>query len=290
MSNTERRQIEELVALYQLEPGIRDVFVEGATDVAFLDWFLHATGLTNALVREIAAVDVPPDLVNGLGLQNNNRGRLIALARRVQSELGHHTVALTCVADSDFDRVLQNEYSCNALLLTDYSSLEAYLFLSGPMSKLLRLVVRRFPKPADRVLAEIGGPLVELFAIRLANHCLDWNLRMIAFDSCCELEEGAVHFDQTEYLTRLLNANARAGDREAFTRALGEARRLLTRDTRHYVHGHDFVGMLNWYLRRHRCCRGITRDMIERVIYACVETSDVASEPMFMALRERLLA
>lgn len=288
MAAPERREIQELVTLYRLEPDLRDVFVEGSTDVSLIEWFLHETGARDVAVWEVDEVDIPAELLHELGLENGRRGRVIALADRLERELGREVMSPSCIVDADFDRVLQKSYPYAILLLTDYTCLEAYLFASRPVAKFLKLVVRRFPKAAEIVLREISPPLVELFAIRFANHRLGWNLKLIDFDRCCELGQGGVRLDSEEYITRLLNANSRAIERPQFMAEIGRLRRLLADGPRHYVHGHDLINMLAWYLRQHRSSARIPPQMVERSIYACADVGDLAAEPMFRTLLARV--
>ena len=49
----ERRTIAELVARYELEPTLRDVYVEGRFDSAVLTWLFRERGCVDAVVYEI---------------------------------------------------------------------------------------------------------------------------------------------------------------------------------------------------------------------------------------------
>ena len=53
-------EIESLLTKYELEPEIKDLFVEGPTDKRILRWFFKKAGLTDVDVFEITDVDVPP--------------------------------------------------------------------------------------------------------------------------------------------------------------------------------------------------------------------------------------
>jgi hypothetical protein len=58
MSPDDRRTIEELIARYELEPTLRDIYVEGYTDALFFRWFLQKSNATNAIVYEIDCVEI----------------------------------------------------------------------------------------------------------------------------------------------------------------------------------------------------------------------------------------
>jgi hypothetical protein len=69
MSN-ERRTLEELVTRYQLEPGLRDIYVEGKTDKILLEWFLEQRGVKSFAVYEIDTVEIPAQKLFELGLND----------------------------------------------------------------------------------------------------------------------------------------------------------------------------------------------------------------------------
>lgn len=290
MSVAEPRAIHELVAMYQLEPGLCDVYVEGSTDRALVEWFLLKSAVSNLAVKEIDTIDVPVDLIHAGGYENNNRGRVIALAHELRNHLGDGTTVVTCIADKEFDGVLGRAYGCSLLLLTDYHSIEIYFFGPTSLDKLLKLVVRSFPRRGSDVIVVLVGPLTELFAVRLANHMLGWGMRMVSFQDCCSLVNGAVVFDSGEYINRCLNANNRYTDKARFVEVLREAQTRLGTTGRHSVHGHDFVDMLYWYIRQHKGFKAIGKDTIERAIFGCVEYSDLTGEAMWRQLLERVRA
>src|SRR5260370_38082500 len=80
MANAERRTVEELVARYELERDIRDLYVEGRTDACVISWFLRTNGISDVVVYEIATVDVPLRILSKNGQRNNNIGKVESLA------------------------------------------------------------------------------------------------------------------------------------------------------------------------------------------------------------------
>jgi hypothetical protein len=122
MDNERRRTLEELVTRYQLEPELRDVYVEGKTDKILLEWFLEQRGVKNFAVYEIDTVEIPAQKLFEYGLNDNNRSRAIALALEIQNQLPE-LPHFTCIADKDFDWLFGKNYPCNSLLFSDYTSL-----------------------------------------------------------------------------------------------------------------------------------------------------------------------
>jgi hypothetical protein len=287
MSFAEPRRLDELATLYRLEPTLRDVYVEGSTDRRFIEWYLHQSEVRGVTVSEINLVEIPPGLLHQAGLGDGNRSRVIVLARELERILGSETVSLSCLADTDFDGLLGQKHACALLLTTDYTCLEMYFYEARCMNKFLRLVVYGFPKSAKNVLAELQNPLQELFLIRMANHVLGWNLKLTQFEKLCELTGAGVAFDQAEYVKRILAANRRATHAKKFYEQIEKCRLLLTKESRKQVQGHDFVGLLAWYIRAHGKSK-ITQDLLERSLPACSECAWISEQPMFEELLKRL--
>lgn len=287
MSVPEPRKIDELVALYELNPELRDVYVEGESDKSLLDWFFQEGKMDGVEVAVIDTVEVPQETVGGYGFENNNRGRVIALAHELQTHLGRDCVSATCVADSDFDRALGKRYSCRLLLFTDYTSRELYFFDTRSITKVLQLAVGGFQKSARNVLTEITSALVDMFVIRMANAVLGWNVRMLPFEGCCRVVAAGVVFDSNAYIDRCLDQSQRRGEKDCFLDAVKRCRARLAADRRQNIHGHDFVVLLSWYIREHRGFRRITRPAIETSLFTSVELRQLAEQGMFRQLLRR---
>lgn len=177
MKDEERRKFDELVARYELEPELRDIYVEGTTDKNLLEWFLKQKGQQDFVVYEIDTVDIPADRLFELGLSDGKQGRVIALALDMQSYLSEIPPHLTCIADRDFDWLLGKEYVCELLLFTDYSCLDMYLFNEIVIDNFLRLVVRVPLIKANEVLGRLSKVLEELFFLRATNEVLTLGMK-----------------------------------------------------------------------------------------------------------------
>ena len=163
MTPGNRRKIEELAELYKLHPDLRDIYVEGSRDVNFFRWFLGQTNGQGIVVYEISTVEIPVHLIDQYNLANNNRGRVIALAFLVASRLGEESLQITCIADRDFDLVLNRQHNCGLLLFTDYTCIEMYSFNETCMGKFLEICIGGFCHPPNYVLQQLSLPLQEFF-------------------------------------------------------------------------------------------------------------------------------
>ena len=195
---------------------------------------------------------------------------------------------MTCVADSDFDRVNKTSYQCKLLLLTDYSCMEMYFFNDRSIQKLLTLVVRGFPKSANQVLTDIRGVLEQLFFIRMTNHELDWDLKYGRFERSCKWVKDKLVFDFQDYVDRYLNSAGKRAQKDDFLDVFGACRKRMGDDPRLQIHGHDFVDVLFWYIRKHKGSSSIKKNIIERSLFTCTDSSQLGKEQMFKTLLKRV--
>ena len=75
--------------------------MEGLHDKFFFEHFLIESGLSNVGVYEIATVEVATSDVIKRGLEDGERGRVVALACLLEDQVELNEVV--CIADADFD-------------------------------------------------------------------------------------------------------------------------------------------------------------------------------------------
>jgi len=288
MTPGDQRTIEELITLYELEPQLRDIYVEGPTDVSFIGWFLDQVGKDNVIVYDISTVDISVQVIQSHSLENNNRDRVIALAIELESRLVEPTIQVTCIVDRDFDLILNKEYECNLLLFTDYTSIEMYLYCEKCLDKFINLYLRGFPFSAGYLLARLSSVLQEVFLIRLANKLLGLELEWMTFERCCHVDRGEVVFDADVFVTRYLNKNSVLERQGEFRSVVDTWRSKLTNESRCQMHGHDFISLLAWYIAKHGVNSKLARpEIVERTLFSCIELKQIADERLFQSLAAR---
>jgi uncharacterized protein DUF4435 len=289
MTPDERRTIEELIARYELEPTLRDVYVEGYSDSLFFRWFLQKSDASNVVVYEIDSVRIDTQTVLKHRLEVGNRGRLIAFALEVDRRITHpHQV--TCIVDRDYDAPLQREFSVGVLLFTDYTSLELYSFNESTLTKFLSIVARTMPERPVILLGKFCSILHETFFIRLVNIKLELNAEWFEFTRCCEFRKGSLEFDSAEFVKRYLNKNGLHAIREVFDQTLQEFRGTITDEPRDFIRGHDFAVLLAYYLKQITGDQFYAPEMVEGSLLGCVEYEDLLNEKMFQNLLHRILS
>ena len=283
-----RRTLRELAAIHRREPACRDVIVEGPSDQSLIDWFFAENNLAGVVVYEVGSFEIEKDRLLARGLEDNNRGRVVTLAYELEAEIAADA-SLTCVADSDFDIILKKSETCSLLLLTDYSCTEMYAFNARTIGKYLRLNLRHFPKDAAKVITEITSALEQLFLVRLFNFVLALKLEAVNWESSLRMRSGPIELDLDDYLTRYLNKNRRARDKERFLAEYSSRRKQLLPEPRNQINGHDFLELLSWYIHKHRGFpKKIDSGTLGREIFACLEVQHLAKELLFQRLLNRL--
>lgn len=288
-----RRTIAELSVLYDLEPEIRDVFVEGSDDVAVLKWYLRHRSNCAFSVLEIGAIDIPSSVIEAHNLDRGNRDCVLALAAELSGQLkGHSRNCPTLVYDADLDRLFESHRSVEMLIPTDFACLEMYLFNEATVDKMMSLVLRGCEVSVDQALNTLTSVLVRLWIIKAANHMLGLSMSWISFNRCCEISGASIVFDENEFINRYLTNSSRSAERGRFTTQMGKIESNLQDDPRHQIDGHHFFILARWYFRHFARDKSVLRgeDAFGRAFFGCLELEALDQQPLFQQLLARIAA
>jgi hypothetical protein len=281
-----RRTVQELIARYQLEPTLCDIFAEGMADVRLLAWHLKAVARNDIVVYPISTIELSPETVAENHQENNNRGRVLTLANLLHASATNLHVRIACVADRDFEGLLYPDQQTTSPLahFTDFTSMDLYCFEDYVLDKFAVLVLGRSDLSPDALKRALTPTLHELFLIRAANQSLRWNLSGLSFKKCCSLRQAEIIFDTNEYLNRYLQKNNRFHDLPAF-RAEIERLRQIAGDPAAYIHGHDFVELLGWYALKLTGQSALGKPEVVRAsLRGCLESSRLTGMPLFRGI------
>lgn len=291
MADELRRKFDELVARYELEPELRDIYVEGTTDKNLVQWFLRQKRQQDFVVYEIDTVDIPAERLEELELSNNNRGRVIALALDMQSQFSALPPHLTCIADKDFDFLFWKDYNCDILLFTDYCSIEMYFFNETILDKFFSLALGLSRRQAKEVLDKVSKVLEELFLIRAANQALGMNMQWLDFKDCCKVKVTEIEFYSEKFIDKYLNKNSQMSKKQLFVAKLQELRKNEIAERRCKMRGHDFIELLCWYIK-HQLARNRKQfhnpEIVEVNLLICLEAEHLGQESLFQRLLTRI--
>jgi hypothetical protein len=285
----DRRRLHELAARYEIEPTLRDVYVEGQFDAVLVSWLLKKQGCDDAAVYEIDTVDIPPDILKKHGLDEGQKGRVIALCLELEAS-AKVPGQVTGVVDRDYDAVLGIQYRCPLLQLTDFSCMEMYAYNERVLQAFFHLYVRKAGYTAAAFMAGVQHVLREAFLMRCTNQKLGCGLTWLDVEDQCKLKRNSVEFNSEEFVRKYLNKSAQLPRLADFTKQLVEFRAAIAdMDARHCINGHDFVGMLAKYVSRAVKNKSLADpDVVERQLAAHLDYEALAKEPLFQAIIARV--
>ena len=293
-SELPRRSIPELVALYELEPTLRDVVTEGETDKAFIRWFLDSVhGNANEVsVYSVDELDVPAHIVAAHGLAIGNRSELIALCLEIEKRMGRDSRNLTGIIDSDADCLFGATCNCSLVLRSDFSCLEMYLLDERCLGKMLKLSFPKVQISPAQVIAQLAPILRDLFLTRAANQKLALGAKWIDFGSFVDVQRCKLSLRLAEFHRSFLQNSGLWHRRTDLGRVIDVLRTLLPGDPRHESNGHDALCLLGYFLRGvYKKAKDADRThphVLVHILTCSIETDDVKWHPMFVALLARV--
>ena len=262
-----RRTIGDLKARYEMKPHFRDVYVEGPTDVRIFRRFLSEFGLSrDVAVYPIETVDVPIlklDLIDSDSDEGDggNKARVVSLALALTENGEKDCDQVTCIADADFDHFLGKKYPTTSLLLTDFTSMELYLFGEDTVSKVTSMYCGEKISSAAALLEVLRPVLIDLFTIRLTAVLLKMNIPWLTPEKCCVLNDDKIAFDSNQFVHKFLSKGNSLARKAEFEHELSKIRENPVKEVRNAIRGHDFISLLNWYLRKR--CNKYTLDVMQ---------------------------
>ena len=280
------KKLNELIVLYFLEPGLKDIYVEGVNDKNLIEWVLSAHNIKDISVYSIDGVEVNDDILERHGLnKGSNRSKVLALSVELAQSLPV-TCKIVCIADRDQEDYLPSGLGNCFLEFTDYNSIELYLLKNSMIRKLISLVLGGFPISEDRLVAQSIPILEELYVLRLAGQVLDWNMEWIKFTKYVQIDE-EFSFDSEGFQKAYLLKNRKWYRKAVFKAKVEELRSMLKDDPRLRLRGHDLMELLYYAVKKRKSSRKFGNVHTFRGAFmGCLELSELSSERLF----QRILA
>lgn len=250
MTDFARRTINELLVRYELEPELQDIFVEGQFDQDVLTSYFRATKQVNRIVYEIDSVEVPVELLIKHGLTAGNKQRVIALSRELSGLPAE--CSYRCLVDKDLDHWYGPLESTARLVWTEYCSIELNFFSDEILHDVLINAAKTKITIWEEYTASMTSTLCGLYALRLADRQLGWNLKWLSIDRCLSHEKSRVDFDFPDYVDRLLKNNRKSHSKQQFETSVDQWMKKLVGDHRDFIRGHDLFELLAWTVSKFR--------------------------------------
>ena len=286
-----RRTVGEVLARYELEPSLRDVFVEGPTDRVIIRAALLELGHTSIGVYEIDTVDVPAHLLEAMDLQVGSRSRVIGLAAQLEVRATKDLIRqVVCLVDTDFDEVLGRKRMLRLLVYTNGTALDTFLLDDLTLGKLLGIVLLDFPLSAAELKLRIIPILRELFLHRMAASELGLHVAPPSLDKDFHFDRKhkTMTFDAKAYVDRFLSKAGARRRRDEFIALVDDFRGRLGVDPITHVHVDDLLEIVHFCARatKPRVVPGLAQ--FRRFMYGVVDTFSIAQLPEVKEIVGRL--
>lgn len=238
-----RWTIDELLARYDLEPDLRDVFVEGTFDREVLSHHLQ-TRSSSHVFYEIDTVDVPAEVLALHGLTTGNKQRVIALSKELATiPAGAHVV---CLVDRDLDHWFGEIVNSARLRWSSFCSIECHFLSTDTIRDILITTSRAKIPNFNEFSLSLLNVLRQLYALRVADCELGLKLKWVALRRYLATDSNIIILDLPAYTQAVLNNSSATKKKNEFIEAIDRWQRKLVCDIRLACRGHDFTELLAW--------------------------------------------
>lgn len=243
MTTENKWTIQELVARYELEPELLDVFVEGSFDREVLSQVRSgAPGVRT--YYEIEVVDVPAAVLVAHGLTSGNKQRVVALSKELSAVPPDAKVV--CLADRDLDHWFGALPDLPRLKWSVFCSLENHFLTAETIVDIAITTGRARITNTSVFVDSLVIALKQLYSLRLADRELGLNLKWVATRKYLARAKDTLSFDITKYVVAVLSSNAQTKRKEEFLAVADRWQQKLTCDARLACRGHDYTELLAW--------------------------------------------
>lgn len=243
MSDITRWSIAELLARYELEPCLDDLFVEGMLDREILSES-PSRARTGATIYEVDCVDVSAETLAKYGFTTGNKQRVIALAMELAATPAHAKVR--CLADRDMDHWLGSLFIQPRLRWTSFCSIESHFLVEKCIQDILLTTGRAKIKSIDAFIASLHVILRNLYALRLVDKELGLALSWPSLRKYLARESDSIVLNINGYTTAILLSNGKNKRRREVDAKVAQWLAKLNCDIRLAARGHDFTVLLAW--------------------------------------------
>lgn len=280
-----KRNIDEILAIYQLEPEMQDIYVEGITDKLIIEnFFEHAN--CEKKVYEIDNLDFSEidSQIYGLDLRSN-KNKLITFAYILSKE--NISNKIKCLIDRDFDGILNDLYVDSHLLYTDFSCMESYFLEISHMNKFFKIGIRTFPiQNISFILKTISEVLSIMFRLRLVNKYFNFNCALPKIEKHLNVDKnsGQCRITLSQYLDSYINTHKLKNKKEEILDFLKNIEYKCPSESKFNMNGHDFIEVLFHYTNKLKNPVNFKLENFERAFYLTCQPNYLEKYPLFKLL------
>ncbi|MDR9902194.1 DUF4435 domain-containing protein [Enterobacter hormaechei] len=252
--------VEELIARYDLEPSLQDIYVEGVFDRDLLRKVCAESGFVDRIVYEINVVDIPYDYLAKYNLTEGNKQRVIALAKELA--IVNKDCKYSCVVDRDLDHWFGKVDNVPRLYWTEYCSMELYFFNEEFIKNSLMYTLGCKIEFWGDFFSSFVDILKKLYALRLCDYDLQLNMVWVSIEKNIVSKGKGMIFQVDDYIGKLLNRNAIMNKKHDLESRYDEWLGKLAGDPRLWIRGHDFIDLLVWVLKNYRGIKEVSNEIV----------------------------
>lgn len=307
MNYAYRWTLDEYVLRCELDPTIREIVVEGASDVAFFTRFVDVERLNDVAVLDSDYIQVESSAVRALRFNVGAKGRLLTVATHLQSRDDTSKIQGTVVVVVDRDHDSAIPASCDRFVrMTDRHSLENYAYDPSVIDRLLAFLFAQNPVPRGRdgktarrnrpvpgreIVTRIEGACCSVTAARLALATASIRLPERWLDNVKISPTGQVSFDADRVVAAALRGEP-AATRALVGGAISQYEAKISNAPAEAVRGRDFVAILHkllsgtWTRRTlGKRLAGVDVEQFRGILLLALDWAHLRSLPFFAALR-----
>ena len=286
-----KRKINEVIALYDLEPHIKDIYVEGATDKKVINNFLKNNDIDEVNVITAEDIDFTEIYDEQPNIKRNNKNKLIALSNILKEKLELDHNGITVVIDRDFDDI-KNALTTNTYIsYTDYNSMELYLYNEDTIDKYYNNVLTNFPLTGKESIELMTPILTDKFLIRLVlklnSSYKKENIISLSKSITITKDKKRINFNLDNHLFKILNNIGETRKLEEYIKQINDLREKLSNEKKINIRGHDFTHLLYTIIKRIKNRINLGEDIFEKTIFLCIDYNKLSNEPLFLNLRKK---
>lgn len=273
-----KRSVDEIIAIYDLEETLRDIYVEGTIDKSFFQWIIGSSLESISEIYCVNDIIIPDELLEKYGLvTGSNRNKIIAASSAIADALPNNENAIFIV-DRDFTEYIELGISPHSLKYTDYNSIELYALNENVIKKLMALAYGRYSPALPNFYPEMIRILKQLYAIRLTNIELNWNMTWLEFNKYVKVNQ-SIEFTEDKFIEAYLLKNSKWSKKNEFYSTFNRLHENLNSDCRLSSRGHDFTILLMHILNKKFPSRKIDKiEMFEGLLIGLLEKVDLLAE------------
>lgn len=281
------RTVEEWQTVFELEPTLRDVFLEGETDRRLVEGFLRAIGNRDARVRTAAEIDFSGQVFSGNPFCSGNKLRLISFAANLTRCFAQDVKGLTCLIDRDCDVIMPIVDYQYCVVSTDYANLPASFMEYSSVAFCIHTTYGK------EISKEFFDNVMEAarfnFALRIYRYSKRPSSQNVALEPSQSKDNTSLNFNKSDLIRRYAIRNNIASEQESILADVTDIFGRLIDNPRKYVNSHDFFALLYNSMRLFGIVKGsLGIEDVKRTFTAAIDVQRISVLPSIIKVIDRL--